>query len=136
MYPNEPTDVPGENFVKESKAIKNILRDLAPELLDNSLILNLIYAYIFSAPDQPKPSFTQLRHWIDEALGLNSKPNLNILLSILKGALRFKTALGISSFPDFDQELHIRKEKILSELFDPETSSDSLPSTLHTGKNN
>lgn len=135
MYPHDQMDFPGANFVNESRVIATILRDLAPELLENPTTLRIIHAYVLASSDLDKTSFKRLRNVLEENLHVNSKSNLETILDALKGARSFVLVEGVATFPDFDQELQIRKEKIECILFNAETGEKAPTSTLSIGKN-
>lgn len=136
MFPEDQTDLPCENFVNQSNEIERILRDLAPELLDDPMVNQAINAFLFSAPNRIAPTFSHLRKLIKSKLQVNAQSNLSTILDMLKGAARFRDALQLKSVSDFDQELHIRKEKVLSEIFEPEFTSDLPKKLLNVSKNN
>lgn len=135
MHPYDQMDFPGANFVNESKVIATILKDLAPELLENPATLRTLYAYVLASSDHNKPTFTHLRKILKKTLHVNSKSNLETILDVLKGAEQLAKAMSLESFPDFDQELQIRKEKMESILFSVETGNKAPVSHLNIGKN-
>jgi len=134
MSPHDRISLPGENFVNESKVIENIVRDLAPELLENPAVLLVIKAFILPVPNRPAPSFSHLRSSIKKSLDVKSQHNLDTLLQVLQGAVYFRDSFGLESFPAFDQQMEIRRQEALETIFGDEGPMPMPEVKLHGRK--
>lgn len=132
MLPQERITQPGENFVNESQVITKIVKDLAPELLSIAEVMKLIKAFVFPVSPETQPTYSKLRSTLKKHVSNNV--HLELLLTVLKGAIHFKKCYQLDSFPAFDQQLQLNKEEAMEELYDENIKVSTIKRKLSPSK--